>query len=99
LPATLEREAAQFRFLSRQGEASWQFTEGALIFVRSFKNGGAYRMSIAFKQDGPNLICSASNVFARERGKNSITMNSAIDGASITIFSWKTVSSSCEVTR
>jgi hypothetical protein len=81
------------------GEASWQFTEGALVFVRSFKDGGAYRMSIAFKQDGPNLTCSASNVFAHERGKNSVTMNSAIDGAPITIFRWKTISSSCKVTR
>jgi hypothetical protein len=81
------------------GEATWQFTEGTLLFVRSFKNGGAYRMSIAFKQDGQNLTCSATNVFARERGKNSLTTNSAIDGAPITIFSWKTVSSSCDVTR
>jgi hypothetical protein len=81
------------------GEANWQFTEGALVFVRSFKNGGAFRLSIAFKQDGPNLTCSASNVFAHERGKNSLTMNSAIDGAPITIISWKTVSSSCDVTR
>ena len=81
------------------GEATWQFTESTLIFVRSFKKGGAYRMSIAFKQDGPNLTCTATNVFARERGKNSVTMNSAIDGAPITVFSSKTVSSSCNVTR
>ena len=67
--------------------------------MRSFKNGGAYRMSIAFRRNGPNLTCSATNVFARERGKNSMTMNSAIDGAPITVFSWKTVSSSCDVTR
>jgi hypothetical protein len=81
------------------GEAIWQFAEGTLLFVRSFKNGGAYRMSIAFRRNGPSLTCSATNVFARERGKNSLTMNSAIDGAPITVFSWKTVSSSCDATR
>jgi hypothetical protein len=81
------------------GEATWQFTDGTLVFVRSFRNGGAYRMSIAFKQDGKNLACSAASTFARERGKDYITMNSAIDGVPVTIFSWKTVSSTCEVTR
>jgi hypothetical protein len=81
------------------GEAIWQYTEGTLIFVRSFKNGGAMRMSIGFKQDGPNLTCVASLVFARERDKNSLTMNSAIDGVPFTAFSWKPVSSSCDVRR
>jgi hypothetical protein len=81
------------------GEAIWQLTEGTLIFVRSFKNGGAMRMSIGFKQDGPNLTCIANLVFARERDKNSLTMNSAIDGVPFTAFSWKPVSSSCDVSR
>lgn len=81
------------------GEASWQFTEGTLTFVRSYKNGGANRVSIAFNQDGQNLTCSASIVFAHEQGKSSLTMNSVIDGSPITIFSWKTVSSTCAVTR
>jgi hypothetical protein len=81
------------------GEAIWQLTEGALIFVRSFKNGGAMRMSIGFKQDGPNLTCVANLVYARERDKNSLTMNSAIDGVPFTAFSWKPVSSSCDVRR
>jgi hypothetical protein len=81
------------------GEAIWQYTEATLIFVRSFKNGGAMRMSIGFKQDGPNLTCVASLVFARERDKNSLTMNSAIDGVPFTAFSWKPVSSSCDVRR
>ena len=40
------------------GEANWQFADGTLVFVRSFKNGGAYRMSIAFKQDGQNLLAA-----------------------------------------
>ena len=80
------------------GEAIWQFTEGKLIFVRSYK-GGAVRIIIAFKQDGPKLTCTASSVFARDQGKNSLVMNSPIDGAPVTIFSWKPVSSSCDVTR
>jgi hypothetical protein len=81
------------------GEANWQFADSTLVFVRSFKNGGAYRMSIAFKQEGQNLACSVVSTFARERGKDKITTNSAIDGAPVTIFSWKTVSSTCDVTR
>ena len=78
------------------GEAIWQFADGTLVFVRSYKNAGAYRMSIALKQDGQNLACSVASTFARERGKDNITMNSAIDGAPVTIFSWKTLSSTCD---
>jgi hypothetical protein len=37
------------------GEAISQFTDGTLVFVRSYKNAGAYRMSIALKQDGHNF--------------------------------------------
>jgi hypothetical protein len=80
------------------GEATWQFTDSNLVFIRSYK-GGAVRIIIAFKKDGPNLTCTASSVFARERGKNGLVMNSPIDGAPVTIFSWKLVKSSCEVTR
>jgi hypothetical protein len=67
--------------------------------VRSDKGGGATRMSITFKQDGSNMTCRADNVLAREQGKDSLAMNPLIDGAPVTIFSWKTVSSSCDVTR
>jgi hypothetical protein len=81
------------------GEAIWQFADGTLVFVRSYKNAGAYRMSIALKQDGQNLACSVASTFARERGKDNITMNSAIDGAPVTIFSWKTLSSTCAAAR
>ena len=42
------------------GEANWQFADGTLVFVRSYKNAGAYRMSIALKQDGQNLACSVA---------------------------------------
>lgn len=81
------------------GEAIWQFIDGTLVFVRSYKNAGAYRMSIAFKQDVQNLACSVESTFARDRGKDNITLNSAFDGAMVTIFSWKTLTSTCDVAR
>jgi hypothetical protein len=45
------------------------------------------------------LGCSVASTFARDRGKDNITMNSAIDGAPVTIFSWKTLSSTCAAAR
>jgi hypothetical protein len=79
------------------GEAVWQFKDGDLIFVRSHQ-GGAVRTVVSLKRDGQNLTCATSMVFARERGKNGLVMNSAIDGAPVTILSWKPVSSTCDVT-
>jgi len=86
-------------FNTPDGEASWQYTEGTLIFVRSYENGGATRTSIVFNQNGQKLTCSASLLLAHEKGKNTMTMKSIIDGTPITIFSWKPVSSSCDITR
>jgi hypothetical protein len=79
------------------GEAVWQFKDGDLTFVRSYQ-GGAVRTIVSLKRDGQNLTCAANTIFARERGKNGILLNSAIDGAPVTILNWKPVSSSCEVT-
>jgi hypothetical protein len=79
------------------GDAMWQFSDGALTFLRSYRDG-AIRVVIAFGQDGPNLTCNASNVSARERDKQDLTINSPIDGTPVTIFSWKQVSSNCYVT-
>jgi hypothetical protein len=80
------------------GEAVWQFNDGELTFVRSYKDGAA-RTIISLKRDGQNLTCSASSVLARERGKSGLVLNSPIDGAPVTILSWKPVSSSCSVSR
>jgi hypothetical protein len=80
------------------GEAIWQFNDSKLTFVRSYK-GGAVRVIIAFKKDGPNLNCAATSALAHEAGKSSLVMNSPIDGAPVTILSWKPGSSSCRVTR
>ena len=82
---------------TENGDAMWQFNDGELIFVRSYQ-GGAMRLIIAIRQDGPNLTCAGSNVFAREGDKRDLIINSPIDGIPVTIFSWKQVSSNCEVT-
>jgi hypothetical protein len=79
------------------GEAVWQFKDGDLTFVRSYE-GGAVRTVISLKRDGQNLTCTANSVRARERGKGGLVLNSPIDGAPVTILSWKQVSSSCDVT-
>jgi hypothetical protein len=79
------------------GAAIWQFSDAELSFVRSYR-GGAMRLTVAFRQDGPNLTCTASNVFARERDNNGLILNSPIDSTPVTIFSWKQVSSICDLT-
>jgi hypothetical protein len=79
------------------GDAMWQFSDGALTFLRSYA-GGAIKVVIALGQDGQSLTCSASNVFAREREKKDFTINSPIDSTPVTILSWKQVSSNCDVT-
>jgi hypothetical protein len=78
------------------GDAMWQSSDGELTFLRSYQ-GGAIRVVIAFREDGPNLTCDASNVFARERDKKDLTINSPVDGTPVTIFSWKQISSNCNV--
>ena len=50
--------------------------------MRSYRDG----MSITFRQDGSNLICSADNVLAREQGNDSLMMNSLIDVARSLLF-------------
>ena len=79
------------------GEAVWQFKDGDLTFVRSHQTG-AVRTIVSLKQDGQKLTCATSTVFAREQGKNGLVLTSPIDGAPVTILSWKPVSSTCEVT-
>jgi hypothetical protein len=79
------------------GDAMWQFSDGELTFLQSYP-GGAIKVAIGFRQDGPNLTCTASNLFAHERDKKDLILNSPIDGTPVTIFSWKQVSSNCDVT-
>ena len=79
------------------GEAVWQFKDGDLTFVRSHQTG-AVRTIVSLKLDGQKLTCATSTVFAREQGKNGLVLTSPIDGAPVTILSWKQVSSTCEVT-
>jgi len=79
------------------GEAAWQFKDGDLTFVRSHQTG-AVRTIVSLKRDGRNLTCVTSMVFAKEPGKKGLVLTSPIDGAPVTILSWKPVSSTCEVT-
>ena len=85
-------------WFTENGEAVWQFKDGDLTFVRSYE-GGALRTIISLKRDGQNLTCAVGTVYARERSKNSIVMNSPIDGVPVTILSWKPISSTCKVAR
>lgn len=78
------------------GEAVWQFRDGELTFMRSY-HGGAVRTIISLKQNGQNLTCATTAVFARERGKSGLVLNSGFDGVPVTILSWKPVSSTCDV--
>lgn len=79
------------------GEAVWQFKDGDLTFVRSHQTG-AVRTIVSLKRDGQNLKCATSMVFAKEQGKTGLVLTSPIDGQPVTILTWKSVSSSCEVT-
>jgi len=83
---------------TENGQAVWQFKDGELTFVRSYKDG-AIRIIISLKQDGQNLACTATSAYAREQGKRGLVLNSPIDGVPVTILNWKQVSSSCQVTR
>jgi hypothetical protein len=83
---------------TENGQAVWQFQDGELTFVRSYKDG-AVRLIIALKQDRQDLICAASVTYARERGKGGLVLNSPIDGVPVTILSWKQGSSSCQIMR
>jgi hypothetical protein len=50
------------------GEAVMQFKDGDLTFMRSYE-GGAVKTVISFKQDGQNVTCSASSVWARDQAR------------------------------
>jgi hypothetical protein len=94
---TANTSALDEAWQTANGAAIWQFSDAELSFVRSYQ-GGAMRLTIAFRQDGPNLMCAASSVFARERDKIRLILNSPFDNTPVTIFSWKQVSSICDVT-
>jgi hypothetical protein len=80
------------------GEAVMQFKDGDLTFMRSYE-GGAVKTVISLKRDAQNLTCSASSVWARDQGKSGLVLNSPIDGAAVTILSWKPGRATCNVTR
>jgi hypothetical protein len=79
------------------GDAMWQFSDGDLTFVRSYR-GGAMRIIMTIRRDGANLTCDAVSEFARDVEQHDLIIDSPIDGTPFTISSWKLVSSHCEVT-
>ena len=79
------------------GDAMWQFSDGDLTFVRSYR-GGAMRIIMTIRRDGANLTCDAVSEFARDVEQHDLIIDLPIDGTPFTISSWKLVSSHCEVT-
>jgi hypothetical protein len=80
------------------GQAVWTFNDGALVMVRTFKEG-AYRRTIAFTRGPKGITCTASETYAREKGSGPITLKSSIDGAPTVIVSYKQASSTCRISR
>jgi hypothetical protein len=80
------------------GRAVWQFNEGTLTFLRTFKSG-ALKTTVALARGAEGLTCTANETFAREKGSGRIELKSRVDDAPITILSWKPVSSDCRVTK
>ena len=76
------------------GSGVWNYADGALTFVRTFK-GGAFRSTITFARSGGGFSCTINEGFAREGGAGAISLNSPVDGAPITILSAKQTSSRC----
>jgi hypothetical protein len=80
------------------GEALWAFTDGTLIFTRTFPSG-AYRLKFAFAKGQSGLTCTVTEAFARENGRGEIKMISPFSGNEVTIVSAKQLPSTCHVTR
>jgi hypothetical protein len=80
------------------GKGMYQFKEGALIFLRTFREG-AFRRTITFARSDEGFKCAATESFARQQGTGNIVLNSGIDGAPLTVVSWKPISSICHLTK
>jgi hypothetical protein len=91
------------------GYGVWEFQNGILTYVRTFKQG-AFRKNFeltlgerALMVDGVHsaggFSCTDSESFARERGVGPIVFNSPVDGKPSTLISSKPVSSSCKVVK
>ena len=76
----------------------WLFNEGTLTALRTFK-GGAYKREFIFAKAGQGLTCKVRDAFAREVGREFVTMNSSIDNAPTKIISSTQTSSTCRVTK
>jgi hypothetical protein len=72
--------------------------EGTLTFLRT-RGSGATKRDITFTRTAEGLTCTAKDDFVRENGTGRVVLESGIDGAKVTLISWKLISSSCRVTR
>ena len=80
------------------GMAVWEFKEGTLTFMRTFKEG-AYRADFAIARGADGLTCTITDTFLREEGRGGLVMESVIDGSEVTILRSTAVSSSCRVAK
>jgi len=82
------------------GQAVYTFEDGTLTSLRTYGGAGGYKRAVSFKRDKSGaLTCSVSETFMREDGVGRVTLNSAVDGKSITVLSAKQVSSNCTLSR
>jgi len=80
------------------GNGILTFEDGALTFIRTFKEGAVKRI-FAFSRGPDGLSCTANQTFGREGGVGDLNMNSAIDGTPVIIVSFKQISSTCRVLK
>jgi hypothetical protein len=80
------------------GQGLYTFSDGNLVFMRTFKKG-AFRMSIAFAHQSDKLGCTVNASLAREGGVGGLEMASGVDGQPIAIMSYKQVSSVCHLKK
>jgi hypothetical protein len=80
------------------GTGAWEFADGTLSFMRTFRQG-AYRASFAFSRGAGGLTCTVTDSFGREGGRGAIVMESVIDGSEVTIIRSKLLSTNCRVVK
>lgn len=78
------------------GQGMWSFADNALHFTRTFQSG-AYRAHFTFSRGEGAVTCEVTEGFARLDGNKPITLNSAIDGAPVSIIDSKQEPSDCKV--
>jgi hypothetical protein len=78
------------------GDLLWVFSEQALTFLRTFREG-AYKMTYAMSRAPGALACSARQSFPRENSIGPLAFDNLIDGRPVTVVRAKEVSATCQV--